>query len=64
MCKAQVIEENNIDIHIDDFPGYCAHTKAISLLVWPNPYEPYYHDDFKTDGSEGNFGRRTRSKFQ
>lgn len=61
-CKAKTIEENNIDIHIDDFPGYCAHTKCISLFVWPNPELPYYADDFKTDGTEGDFGRRRKTK--
>jgi hypothetical protein len=34
----------------------------VSLLVWPNPEEPYYHDDFETDGSEGDFGRRRKPK--
>lgn len=61
-CKAVVIEEHDIDIHVDDFPGYCAHTKALSLFTWPNPELPYYHDDFKTDGSEGDFGRRRKSR--
>lgn len=60
-CKAKTIEENNIDIHIDDFPGYCAHTKCINLFVWPNPELPYYADEFKTDGSEGDFGRRKKN---
>ena len=59
-CKAVVIEKHLIDIHVDDFPGYCAHTKALSLFTWPNPELPYYHDDFKTDGSEGDFGRRRK----
>jgi hypothetical protein len=58
-CKEMLIEENGIDIHIDGFPDYCAHTKCVSLMVWPNPHEPYYHDDFLTDGSEGNFARRS-----
>ena len=57
-CKEVVIREHEIDLHIDDFPGYCAHTSCVSLLVWPNPDLPYYHDDFVTDGSEGMFGRR------
>ena len=61
-CKAQVIEEHQIDLHIDDFPGYCAHTKCVSLFVWPNPELPYFHDDFKTDGSEGDFGRRRKAR--
>ena len=59
-CKARLIEEFGIDIHVDDFPGYCAHTKCVSLFVWPNPEEPYYHEDFKTDDSEGEFGHTGR----
>lgn len=61
-CKEKMIEEYNIDLHIDDFPGYCAHTKCVSLFVWPNPEKPYYSDDFKTDGTEGDFGRRFKKK--
>lgn len=60
MCKAVLCEELGIDILIDDFPGYVAHGKHCRLLVMPNPHEPYYHDDWKTDGSEGGFGRRVR----
>jgi hypothetical protein len=59
-CKELTIKQHQIDLHIDDFPGYCAHIACVSLFVWPNPHEPYYHDDFKTDGSEGNFGRRVK----
>ena len=59
-CKEKVIEEHGIDVHIDDFPGYCAHTRCVSLFVWPNPERPYYADDFVTDGSEGDFGRRRK----
>lgn len=61
-CKEVTIEKHEIDIHIDDFPGYCAHAKCVSLFVWPNPDLPYYADDFVTDGSEGNFGRRKKPK--
>ena len=32
----------------------------VRLLVMPHPTEPYYHDDWETDGSEGKFGRRVR----
>lgn len=63
-CKAQMIEELDIDIHIDDFPGYCAHTSCVSLLVFPNPHEPYYADEWKTEGNEGSFGRRARSHWK
>lgn len=61
-CKAITIEKNHIDVHVDDFPGYCAHTKCVSLFVWPNPEQAYYADDFKTDGSEGEFGRRRKQR--
>lgn len=59
-CKAALIKEHGIQIHIDDFAGYCAHTEGISLFVWPNPEKPYYHDDWKADG--GSFGRRKKSR--
>ncbi len=58
MCKAVLCEELGIDILVDDFPGYVATGRHVRLLVMPSPHEPYYHDDWKTDGSEGNFGRR------
>ena len=61
-CKEVVIEKYGIDVLIDDFPGYVAHTKCVNLFVWPNPDLPYYHDDFVTDGSEGDFGRRRPKK--
>ena len=61
MCKAMVIEAHGIDLHIDDFPGYLANNACVNLLVWPQPREPYYHDDFVTDGSEGDFGRRRKT---
>lgn len=60
-CKEKVIEEYGIDMHFDDFPGYCANNKCINLFVWPNPELPYYSDTFITDGSEGSFGRRIKN---
>jgi hypothetical protein len=60
MCKAILCHELGIDILIDDFPGYVASGNHVRLLVMPHPTEPYYHDDWKTDGSEGEFGRRVR----
>ncbi len=59
-CKEETIKKHGIQLHIDDFPGYCAHTTCVSLFVWPNPNRPYYDDDFITDGTEGNFGRRKK----
>lgn len=57
-CKQVQIERLGIDLHVDDFPGYCAAGGCVQLFVWPDPNLPYYHDDFVTDGSEGDFGRR------
>lgn len=62
LCKAVVLRENNIDIHIDDFPGYLTEGCPVRLQTCPDPYKAYYADSWKTDGSEGNFGRRTVSK--
>lgn len=63
-CKAKVVEELEIDLHIDDFPGYCAHNACINLFVCPNPTLPYYADEWITDGTEGNFGRRATSDWR
>ena len=60
MCKAVLCKELRIDLLIDDFPGYVAAGDHVRLLVMPHPTEPYYHDEWKTDGSEGAFGRRMR----
>ena len=57
-CKAVLCEELGIDILIDDFVGYLADGKHIRLLVMPDSSKPYYADEWKTDGSEGDFGRR------
>lgn len=58
-CKSITIKEQGIDLHIDDFPGYCA-AGGNQLLMWPNPDEPYFSDVWKTDGTEDNFGRRVK----
>ena len=62
MCKAVLCEQLGIDILIDDFPGYVAAGEHVRLLLMPSPTEPYYADSWKTDGSEGDFGRRKRPK--
>jgi hypothetical protein len=59
-CKKVVCEELGLDILIDDFIGYVAQGKHVRFLVMPDPDEDYYSDDWKTDGSEGNFGRRKK----
>lgn len=58
LCKQVLCDELGIDLLIDDFPGYVATGKHVRLLVMPDPHLDYYHVDWKTDGSEGNFGRR------
>lgn len=55
--KAVLIRQLGIDIHVDDFPGYCAHTESINLFVWPNPNLPYYADEWSTFDEEHRFGR-------
>ena len=61
-CKAETVKKNNLHLLVDDFPGYASavatETDAVSLFTWPDPHRPYYADDFKTDGKEGDFGRR------
>ena len=57
-CKKVLCESLGIDILIDDFIGYVAEGKFTRFLVMPDPSKPYYSPDWKTDGSEGNFGRR------
>lgn len=59
-CKAVLCEELGIDILVDDFAGYVGKpgSPPCRLLVMPDVDEPYYHDRWKTDGSEGGFGRR------
>lgn len=61
-CKSILCKKLEIDLLIDDFPGYVCEGDHVRLLVMPNPSEPYYSDDWKTDGSEGNFGRRRKAK--
>lgn len=58
LCKSVKCQELKIDIMMDDFIGYLAEGSPIRLLVMPDAKRPYYHDDWKTDGSEGTFGRR------
>lgn len=61
-CKAVACERLGIDLLIDDFPGYVGTPgkPRARLLVMPDPSEPYYHDSWATDGTEGNFGRRRK----
>lgn len=61
-CKAVKSRELGLDVLVDDFPGYVASLGAptLRLLAMPDPTLDYYHDDWKTDGSEGGFGRRRK----
>lgn len=61
-CKA--VRARDLELHVlcDDFPGYVATlgAPALRLLAMPDPTRPYYHDTWRTDGSEGDFGRRKK----
>lgn len=61
-CKAVKSREIGLDILVDDFPGYVGTVgaPALRLLSMPDPTRDYYHETWKTDGSEGNFGRRRK----
>lgn len=61
-CKSEKAKEIGLDILIDDFIGYVATpgAPALRLLAMPDPTRDYYHPDWKTDGTEGNFGRRKK----
>jgi len=60
LCKTIKCKELGIDIMIDDFVGYVAEGAPVRLLVMPDARRPYFHDDWITDGSEGDFGRRKK----
>lgn len=61
-CKAVLCRELKIDMLIDDHGGYVyvPGSPPVRLLVMPDPTQPYYADDWITDGSEGDFGRRCK----
>jgi hypothetical protein len=59
-CKAVLCRKYRIDVMIDDFPAYVAEGAPVRLLCMPDIREPYYHDDWKSDGLHGDFGRRKR----
>lgn len=61
LCKSVILKELEIDIIIDDHIGYVASEGCpVRLLVMPDPIRDYYSEDWITDGSEGNFGRRRK----
>lgn len=59
-CKEALCEELGIDVLIDDYPGYVGTPgkPPLRLLVMPDTSKPYYSPDWRTDGSEGDFGQR------
>jgi hypothetical protein len=61
-CKAVSCEHFAVDILVDDFVGYvaCQGRPPVRLLCMPDPERDYYAAEWKTDGSEGAFGRRRR----
>lgn len=59
LCKTMAAEERDLDILIDDFVGYVAQGNHIRLLMMPDASRPYYAPTWRTDGTEGDFGRRT-----
>lgn len=59
-CKAKLLQQLEIDVFMDDFPAYLVEGCPVRLLVQPDLKRPYYHDTWKTDGAEGDFGRRSR----
>ena len=62
-CKAVLARELGLDVLLDDHLGYAAVPGApLRLLAMPNGDRDYYHRDWKTDGSEGAFGRRLQGK--
>lgn len=67
MCKAVLLKEHAIDMLIDDFPGYVQWDSSfgpapVRLLSQPDPFKPYWSEDWKTDPKDGDFGRRVFTK--
>ena len=64
MAKAILIKELGIQIFIDDFDGYLQWDSSLGLQplllkVQPDWYKPYWHEEWKVEGSD--FGRRKAS---
>lgn len=45
-CKAILIKELGIDVHIDDHMGYLMNSPAIGFFVMPRADLPYYSDEW------------------
>lgn len=57
-CKAELLRDLQIDIIMDDHPGYVtAGGCPVRCLVMPDASLPYYSDDWKMPAGGGNFGR-------
>ena len=63
-CKAMKAKEIGLHVLIDDFMGYIsiANSPILRLFTMPDHTRDYYHESWKTDGSEGNFGRIKNKK--
>lgn len=63
-CKAEKAKELGLHVLVDDHMAYVSVTGApdIRLFVMPDATRDYYDPSWKTDGSEGNFGRRRQRK--
>jgi hypothetical protein len=62
MCKAVLIKELGIHIFFDDFVGYLNWDSSLGpapvrLLTMPDPWKPYWCDEWKTTKNQ-DFGRR------
>lgn len=61
-CKAVLCAQLGITFMVDDFMAYVADPVpgTVRLLVMPDTSLPYYAGEWKTDGTEGDFGRRRK----
>lgn len=58
-CKAIKAQELGLDMLWDDCLGYVSSgAPPVRMLVMPDGDRDYYHPSWKTDGAEGEFGRR------
>ncbi len=67
-CKAKLLKELHIDMFFDDFIGYHQWDSQlgkapIRLLVSPDGFQPYWHNEWKVP-KDHDFGRRTCTKKQ
>lgn len=65
-CKAVLLQQLKIDLFFDDFGAYTCWdsqfgSAPVRLLVQPDPFRPYWADDWKTRDNH-DFGRRRFKK--